>query len=168
MAKFGDQKPTFGAKSRLRARLSLLLTLAVVFLIVVFFFPLIFELRIVVPSQAQFASASSMMFEIANQNVTPLTGVEYSCVVSKLITVRGAPPTEENVLSRGNFRRIGGRQAVAGRCQTGYLVTAPLKTMEYQLTVRYRAYPWPQERTRVARISAQVDGSGSVTGWKVE
>ncbi len=152
--------------SRLRARLSLALTVAIVFLIVVFLFPVIFELRIDVPSQVQFGSPSSVMFEIANQNLTPLTNVEYTCEISTLITANGPAANAPSVLSRGRFPRIASRQGVRGQCQTGYLVSAPVKTVEYRLTVTYRASPWPQLRTRVARISAQVNGKGEVTGWK--
>lgn len=153
--------------SRLRARLLLGITLAIVFLIVVFLFPVIFELRIDVPSQVQFGSPSSVMFEIANQNLTPLTNVEYTCEVSTLITANAGPVRATPVLSRGRFPRIASRQGVRGQCQTGYLVTAPVKTVEYRLTVTYRASPWPQLRTRIARIAAQLNGKGEVTGWKV-
>src|SRR5690242_5068248 len=155
------------AGSRLRARLSLGISLAVAFLIVVFLFPLIFELRIDVPSQVQFGSPSSVMFEIATQNLTPLTNVEYTCEISTLITSAAPPLSAAPVLSRGRFPKIASRQGVRGQCQTGYLVTAPVKTVEYRLTVTYRASPWPQLRTRIARISAQIDGKGEVTGWKV-
>lgn len=156
------------AASRLRARLYLALTLAVVFLIVVFLFPLIFELRIDVPSQVQFGNASSVMFEIANQNLTPLTNVEYTCEISTLITANGPPVSAPPVLSRGRFPKIASRQGVRGQCQAGYLITASVKTVEYRLTVTYRASPWPQQRTRVARISAQINGKGEVTGWKLD
>ena len=154
--------------SRFRARLTLLLTIGVLFLIVVFIFPLIFQLRIDVPANVQFGSASSMMFEIANQNLTPLTNVEYSCEVSNLILLNGSTVKDANVLSRGSFRKIGARRGAAGRCQTAYLLTAPLKAMEYKLTITYRTYPWPQERTRAARITAQLNGKGEVTGWKLD
>ena len=155
-----------GAPSRWRARLTLLLTLAAVFLVVVFLFPIIFELRIDVPSHVQFASASSMGFEISNPNLTPVTNAEYSCEVSNLILLNGSAVKDANVLNRGNFRKIGARRGVAGRCQTAYIVTAPLKTVEYKLTITYRTYPWPRMRTQTARISAQLNGKGEVTGWQ--
>lgn len=154
------------AGSRLRARLSLGISLAVAFLIVVFLFPLIFELRIDVPSQVQFGSPSLVMFEIANQNLTPLTNVEYTCEISTLITSNATPLSATPVLSRGRFPKIASRQGVRGQCQMGYLVTAPVKKVEYRLIVTYRASPWPQLRTRIARISAQINGKGEVTGWK--
>ena len=163
-----SESETAGAKARLRARLWLLLTLVGAFLVVVFLFPLVLELRIDVPSQVQFGNASSVMFEIANQNFTALTNVEYSCEVSNLITASGSRVKDVSVMSRGRIPKIGARRGVTGRCQTGYLVTAPLKTVEYRLTVTYHAYPWPQQRTRVAQISGKINGDGAVTGWKVE
>ena len=57
---------------------------------------------------------------------------------------------------------------MAARCQTAYLVTDPLKAVEYKLTVKYRAYPWHRQHTDVYRIAAQIDSSGQVTGWKLE
>ena len=47
-----------------------------------------------------------------------------------------------------------------------YIQNAPLKAAEYQLTLKYRAYPWPRLRTAVYRIAAKVNGEGQVTGWK--
>lgn len=69
---------------------------------------------------------------------------------------------------RGAVPKLGGRRAMAARCETAYLVTEPLKAVEYKLTLGYRAYPWPQRRTDVYRIAAQIDRSGQVTGWKLE
>lgn len=153
-------------KARFRARLSLFLSMAAVLLLVIFFFPLIFPVAIDVPSNVQFGSASAMMFQISNQNLTPLTDVEYSCVVAKLTLANGSPVTDANSLERGTVRTIAARHAVAGRCQTAYLITAPIKTIEYQVTVTYRAYPWPQQRKRVAHISAELNDKNEVTGWK--
>lgn len=160
--------PASDAKARLRARLWLLLALAAVFLIVAFGFPLLFPLRIAVPSSLQFSSASSMTFEIANENLTPLTDIEYTCEISKLELSAGSPVKDANVVTRGSIRKIGGHHGAAGRCQTGYFVAAPLKTAEYRVTVTYRPYPWPRRRTRVVRISAQLNGQGELTGWNVE
>jgi hypothetical protein len=47
-----------------------------------------------------------------------------------------------------------------------YIQNAPLKAAEYQLTLEYRAYPWPQLRTAVYHITAKLNGEGQVTGWK--
>jgi hypothetical protein len=46
-------------------------------------------------------------------------------------------------------------------------VNGPVKAAEYTLTLTYRAYPWPQLRTGVYRFAAQIDGTGHVTGWKL-
>ena len=60
-----------------------------------------------------------------------------------------------------------GRHAITARCQSAYVVNAPLKAAEYKLTLSYRAYPWPRHRTTVYRIAAQINGNGQVTGWKL-
>jgi hypothetical protein len=153
---------------RWRTRVLLLASIIVVFLVVVFVFPAVFPLRIDVPAHVQFGNASSMMFQISNQNLTPLTNVEYSCAVAQLTLADGSPAKNVNTLSQGFIPKIGGRHGVTGRCQTGYFVPGPLKTAAYQLTVTYRPYPWPRRRTQVVRISAVLDGKGELTGWKLD
>ena len=154
-------------QSRVRALIWLVLTLAVVFGMVFFLFPLVFPLRIDVPATVQFGSASSMLFQISNENLTPLRNVEYSCEVSRVTLANGSAVHDAKVLSRGDFPSIGARRAVRGRCQTAYILTAPLRAAEYNLTVTYRPYPWRRRRTRVARISAQIS-NGQVPGWKLD
>jgi len=141
--------------------------MAVVFVSVVFIFPIIFEPGVEPPAELQFGSPFSMAVQISNQNMTPLTDVEYSCEVSKLTLANGSAVTDAKVLIRGAIRRIRGRQAITARCETAYIVNAPLKAAEYKLTLTYRTYPWPQHRTRVYRIAAQINGNGQVTGWKL-
>jgi len=143
------------------------MTMAVVFGIVFFIFPLVFPIRIDVPEKVQFGSASSVMFQISNENLSPLRNVEYSCEVSKVTLANGSGVNDANVLSRGDIPRIAARSAVRGRCQTAYILTSPLKAAEYKLTVSYRPYPWQRRRTRVAQISAQISGDGQVTGWRL-
>ena len=109
-----------------------------------------------------------MTFRISNQNLTPVTDIEYSCEVLNLMRTDGNAVKDANVLNRGEIRRIAGRHAVAGRCQTAYLITAPLKAADYKLVVVFRAYPWPQRRTSVYRISAQMNAKSEVTGWKLD
>ena len=155
-------------RSRWRTRVTLLLSIILVFLVVVFIFPVAFPLRIDVPAKVQFGNASSVMFQISNQNLTPLTNVEYKCAVSQLTLASGSPVKDVATLSQGYISKIGGRHGVTGRCQTAYFVPAPLKTAEYQLTVTYRPYPWPRPRTQVVRISALLDAKGELTGWKVD
>ena len=151
-----------------RSLIRVAVTLGVVAAIVFFLFPLAFGLRVDVPEKAQFASASSMMFQISNQNPTPVTGVTYTCEVQQFTLANGTAVKDANVLNQGNVRRLGGRSGATGRCQTGYLVTSPLKTAAYKLTVTYTVYPWKRVRTRVWKISAELDGKGAVTGWKAE
>jgi hypothetical protein len=108
-----------------------------------------------------------MAVQISNQNVTPLTDVEYSCEVSKLTLANGSAVTDAKVLVRGAIPKIQGRQAIRARCETAYIVNAPLKAAEYKLTLTYRTYPRPQHRTSVYRVAAQMNGNGQVTGWKL-
>ena len=154
-------------RSRFRGPYRVLLILAVVFATVVFIFPIVFEPRIEPPTEVQFGSLYSMEVQISNLNVTPLTNVEYSCEVSKLTLADGSAVGDAKVLIRGAIRKIQGRQAITARCETAYIVNAALKAAEYKLTLTYRAYPWPQHRTRVYRIAAQINDNGQVTGWKL-
>jgi hypothetical protein len=141
--------------------------MAVVFVTVVFIFPIIFRPGVEPPTDLEFGTPFSMAVQISNQNVTPLTDVEYSCEVSKLTLANGSAVSDAKVLVRGAIRKIQGRQAIRARCETAYLVNAPLQAMEYKLTLTYRTYPWPQHRTSVYRIAAQMNGNGQVTGWKL-
>ncbi|HUI77068.1 MAG TPA: hypothetical protein VLY24_04110 [Bryobacteraceae bacterium] len=154
-------------RSRRRALLQIVLTLVLAAAVIVFGFPLIFGLRVDVPAEIRFGSASTVMFQISNENLTPLTDVEYSCEVSKLTLADGSSIKDATVLNRGDIRKIAGRRAFTGRCQTAYLITAPLSAAEYKLTITYRAYPWPQQRTSVYRIAAEMNGKNEVTGWKL-
>ena len=151
-----------------RTLIRVAVTFGVVAAVVILLFPLVFDIRVDVPGKVQFASASSMMFQISNQNLTPVADVAYSCEVARFTVANGTAVTDANVLNRGNVRRIGGRRAVAGRCQTAYLITSPLKTAEYKVTVTYRAYPWRRVRTRVWKIAAEFNAKSEVTGWKAE
>jgi hypothetical protein len=154
-------------KSRVRGRYRVLGVLAVFAAIVVFIFPLIFRPGVEPPTELAFASPFSMALLISNQNITPLTDVEYSCEVSNLTLANGSEVKDAKVLVRGSIRKIPGRRAIPGRCETAYIVGAPLKAVEYRLTLNYKTYPWPQRRTAVYRIAAQISGAGQVTGWKV-
>jgi hypothetical protein len=155
-------------KSGLRAGIRLVVTMGVVAAVVFFAFPILFAPRVDVPEKVQYGSASSVMFQIANQNLTPLRAVEYSCEVSRLTLTNGSAVTDANVLDRGRFPRIAGRHAARGRCQTAYILTMPLKAAEYKLTVTYSAYPWPERRMLTVRIAAQFGAKNEVTGWKAD
>ena len=146
----------------------LVVTLAVVAGVVIFVFPLVFELEVDVPEKVQFASASAVMFQITNQDLTAVTNVEYRCEVARFVLTNGSAVKDANVLSTGRFPRIGSRSAVRGRCQTGYLIAQPLQTAEFELTITYRANPWRRMRSHVWHIAAQFDSKHEVTGWKAK
>ncbi len=154
-------------RSRFHGPYRLMLSMAVLFVTVVFIFPITFKPGVEPPTELQFGTPFSMAVQISNQNVTPLTDVEYSCEVSKLTMANGSAVTDAKVLVRGAIRKIQGRQAIRARCETAYIVNAPLKAAEYKLTLTYRTYPWPQHRTSVYRVAAQINGNGQVTGWKL-
>jgi hypothetical protein len=142
--------------------------MALLFATVVFIFPIVFKPGVEPPTDLQFGSPFSVAVRISNRNMTPLTDVEYSCVVSKLTLANGSAVTDAQVLVRGAIRKIEGRQAVGARCETAYIVNAPLQALEYKLTLTYRAYPWPQHRASVYRIAAQLNGNHQVAGWKLD
>jgi hypothetical protein len=143
-----------------------LLGLAVLFVGLVFIFPVVFKPRVDAPADLPFGSASSVSVQISNQNVTPLGDVEYSCEISKLTLSNGSAINNAKVLVRGVIRKIPGRQATVVHCESAYIVTVPLKAAEYILTLRYRAYPWRKLRTSVYLIAAKISSNGQVTGWR--
>jgi hypothetical protein len=129
-------------------------------------FPVLFRPGVEAPADVEFGGPFSVGVQISNQNVTPLTDVVYTCEVSNLTLADGSTIGNAKVLTRGSIREIRGRQAVPARCEMAYIQNAPLKAAEYQLTLKYRAYPWRQLRTAVYRIAAKLNGEGQVTGWK--
>jgi hypothetical protein len=135
--------------------------------VVIFVFPVVFKPAVEPPEDAPFGSAFSVGVQISNQNATPLTDVAYTCQIADLTLADGSKVENAKVLTHGSIRRIRGRQGVPATCEMAYLVNAPLKAAEYQLTLQYRAYPWPQLRTAVYRIGAKLNGKGEVTGWKL-
>jgi hypothetical protein len=155
------------AKSGLHGPYRLLLAAAALFAAAVFIFPVVFRPAVEPPADIQFGSPFSVGVQISNQNVTPLTDVAYTCEVSNLTLADGSVIGNAKVVTRGSIRRIRGRQGVPARCEMAYLQNAPLRAAEYQLTLKYRAYPWPQLRTAVYRIAAKLNAEGQVTGWKL-
>src|SRR5215469_4978010 len=138
-----SSNPTVQSSS-FRGPYRVLLGLAALFVSLVLIFPVVFKPRVDAPTDLPFGSASSVSVQISNQNVTPLDDVEYSCELSKLTLANGSAINNAKVLTRGVIRKIAGRKAVVVRCESAYLVAAPLKAAEYTLTLRYRAYPWPK------------------------
>jgi hypothetical protein len=147
--------------------LRLLLMMAVLFVTVVFIFPLVFKPGIEPPAQTPYGSPFSVTIRVSNRNVTPLTDVEFGCVITNLTLATGTEVTDAKILMRGTLRRFQGRRAIGVPCETAYVVNAPIKAAEYTLTLTYRTYPWQRFRTGVYRIAAQIDRAGRVTGWKV-
>jgi hypothetical protein len=154
-------------KRRLSSLYRVLFMIAVLAITVVFVFPLVFEPRIDVPTDLRFSSPSSLAVQISNENLTPLTDVEYGCETSKITLANGSEVSDARVLTRGSIRKIPGRRAIIARCQTAYLLTAPLKAAEYKLTITYRASPWRRLRTSVFHIAAQFDKNNQMTAWKI-
>jgi hypothetical protein len=155
-------------RSRLRGPFRLLIVMAVLFITTVFIFPLTFEPSVDPPNNLIFASPFSLPLRISNHNVTPLRDVEYNCVASKLTLANGSDVTNARILTRSFIREIPSRRAFTAHCEAGYIVNTPLKAAEYKLTLTYRAYPWPQLRTRVYVIAARMNAQGEVTAWKVQ
>ena len=155
------------ARSRFYGAYRLLLALAALALVVLFIFPLIFSPGIQAATDVQFGSPSALQVQISNQNLMPLKDVEFSCEVSRLDLAQGSPASNPQALVRGSIKNLEGRRAITAPCETAYLVTSPVKAVEYKLTITYRMYPWPYRRTKVSRIAARIDGNGQVTGWKV-
>jgi hypothetical protein len=145
----------------------LLTALAVLFIAVVFVFPLAFRPGVETPTDLQFGSPFSVPIQISNQNMTPLMDVEYTCEASQLTLAQLSPANEAKVLIRGSIKKLPGRRGIHARCQTAYIPNAPLKAIEYKLTLTYRPYPWRDLRTKIYLITAQVDSHGQVTAWKV-
>jgi len=160
--------PTPPAEKRRFSNLyRVLLMVAVLAITVVFVFPLVFEPRIDVPTDLRFATPSSLAVQISNENLMPLTDVEYACETSKITLANGSAVSDAKVLTRGNIRKIPGRRAIIARCQTAYVLSAPLKVFEYKLTITYRASPWRRLRTSVFHIAAQFDKNNQMTALKV-
>lgn len=136
---------------------------------VVFIFPVVFKPEVEPPRQLPFGSPSSVAVRISNPNpFTPLTDVEYSCEISKLALATGTEAGDVKALVRGTLRKLEARKAIAASCKTAYVVNDPVAAAEYKLTLTYRMYPWPQHRTNVYHIAAQIDGKGQVTGWRLD
>jgi hypothetical protein len=173
MWKSGGVKPESVARqlpaprSRWRGPLRLLVMMSVLFVTVVFIFPLVFRPGIEAVTPAQLGSPFSMEVKISNLNVTPLTDVEYNCSVSKLTLGNGTQITDAKMLIKGTVRSFTGRHSINAPCETAYVVNGPVKAAEYTLTLTYHAYPWPQLRSGVYHFAAQIDGTGHVTGWKL-
>jgi hypothetical protein len=159
--------PPVARESRFRRFVPLLLSLAVVAVAVFVLFPLVFPPRVDVAGSVQFASPSSMVVQISNQNLTPFDNIEYTCEVLKITLANGSPVNNARVVTRGVIRKLPARRAVTVRCESAYILGSPIKSAEYQLTIKYRTTPLPHEGASRYRIDAIVNNKGEVTGWKL-
>lgn len=159
--------PPVVTASRFRRFLPLLLSMVVVAVVVFGVFPLLFPPRIDVAGSVQFASPSSMVVQISNQNLTPLDDIQYTCEVLKITLANGSPVSNARVVTRGVIRKLSARRAVAVRCESAYILGSAIKSAEYQLTIKYRTTPVPHQGANVYRIDAIVNSKGEVTGWKL-
>ena len=86
------------AWSRFRGILRLLIIAAVLAVVVLFIFPIIFEPRIDLPTGLHYGSPSSLEFRISNRNLTPLTDIAYTCEVSKLTLADASQDTKAKAI----------------------------------------------------------------------
>jgi hypothetical protein len=155
-------------KSRFRTRYRLLITLAVLFIVIVFVFPLVFKPSVEPPANLQFASPFALNVQISNHNMTPLVDVEYTCEPAQLALATGSPAQDAKVVVRGSIKKLPGRKGIRATCETGYIPNAALKSLQYKMVLTYRPYPWQQQHTSTYLLTAQVDNRGQVTAWKVQ
>jgi hypothetical protein len=159
--------PPVVTRSRSRRLFPLLLSIAVVAVAVFVVFPLVFPPRVDVAGSLQFASPSSMVVQISNQNLTQVDDIQYTCEVLKITLANGSPVNNARVVTRGVIRKLSARHAVTVRCESAYIIGSAIKSVEYQLSIKYRTTPVPHEGANVYRIDAIVNNKGEVTGWKL-
>jgi hypothetical protein len=128
-------------------------------------FPLIFGPRVEILPSPYPGNPFSLSLSIADQNLTPFTDLDYSCSTEHVEPASGSLEHDPKAVREGLRKRLPGREAMVALCDTAYFITTPLKSAEYKLMVRYRAFPWPQLRTREYYFRATVDSTGHVTGW---
>jgi hypothetical protein len=128
-------------------------------------FPALFGPNVETPPAAFSFDPFSLAVRITNQNVTPLTQVQYTCEATLVELATGLQLDDAKVVDHGNIPKLQGRHAITARCGTAYVINAPLKAAEYRLTLKYRGFPWPRERANEYHFAAVVDSSGRVTKW---
>ncbi len=173
MSRFNNPKPipppappltTIRARSK-RGIYRALTMLATFFVVVLLIFPVLFAPAVDLPYPLLPANPTSLTVKISNENLTPLTNFEYTCELGALDLKNGVHVTDATVVNKGHIVKFQGRKAITARCETAYLVNAPIKDADYKLTLNYRVYPWNKEYTKEYRLAAVVDGSGHVTKW---
>ncbi len=149
-------------KSRLARTATVLAALAVTVLVI---FPLLFGPGVEDPSTRFPDNPFSLEVKISNENLTPLTNLEYYCEPVQIELANGVKIPDVKVVNQGRITRFRGRKAITVRCETAYIIDAPIKNAEFKLALKYRTYPWPSDRTSEYRFAAVVDASGHVTKW---
>jgi hypothetical protein len=127
--------------------------------------PWIFGPRVEILPSPYPGNPFSLSLSIANQNLTPFTGIEYSCAAENVEPAGEPLAHDPKAVHEGRRLRLPGREAMAARCDMAYLITAPLKSAQYKLTLHYSVFPWRKIRTSEHYFLAQLDNSGQVTGW---
>ncbi len=110
----------------------------------------------------------SIPFEITNENVLPLMGVEYTCEVLT-IKVKNMPNIKFDNDKWSNMepaRNLWGRQSMTARCDKALsFVGFPIERSEYRLSLRYIALPWPFPMHSTQDFVAITDEAGTVVRW---
>lgn len=145
----------------------LVFSLSILVGMVVIVFPILFRPGVEPVNDLQYGSPFAVTVQISNQSLTPLMDVEYSCEVSRLTLANGTEVRDAKVVARGAVRRMTARRMLTAHCETAYIVNAPVRVVEYKLTLSYRSFPWPQRRTGVYYIGTEVSGKGQITGWQL-
>jgi hypothetical protein len=149
-------------RARLIKMLAFAATFAVAILVV---FPLLFGPSVDKPVFRFPDNPFWLEVRISNENLTPLTNVEYDCTATDVELANGTKLPDVAVVNQGHIRRIQGRKAITARCETSYIINAPVKRAEFKLTLKYRSYPWPNQHSEEYRFVATLDDKGHVTGW---
>lgn len=139
--------------------------LATFFVVVLLIFPVVFGPSIDLPYPLLTGNPMTLTVKISNENLTPFTNFEYTCELEQLELASGVRVTDATVVNKGHIVKFDGRKAINARCETAYLVNAPIKNADYKLMLNYRVYPWTKDYTKVFRLAAVVDARGQVSRW---
>ena len=142
-----------------------LMMLAAFFVALTVIFPLAFGPGVDLPYPILPGNPTALTVQISNQNLTPLTNIEYTCALDQLDLTSGVHVSDATMVIRGHIMKLDGRKAINAECQTVYPVNAPIKDAAYKLTLNYRVYPWSKDYTKEYRLAAVVDAEGHVTKW---
>jgi hypothetical protein len=149
-----------------KSRLVKVLAFVGLFLFAVFvIFPIAFGPGVEDPVSRFPGNPFYLEVKISNENLTPLTNVQYTCQAENVELQSGVKPSDVRVLNQGQIRKFQGRRATTIRCETAYIIDVPVKSAEFHLTLKYTAYPWRIDRAADYRFAAAVDAKGQITKW---